>query len=396
MSKLHSSAGKATRAIHAGQAPDPVFGALAPPIYQTSTFVFPSVEVGAARFAGQDPGFIYTRLGNPTTRMLEDNVAAMEGGYRGLATSSGMAAVTTAYFALLSSGDHMIGTEALYGPSRTIMEKEFSRFGVSSSFVDTSDLSLVEKAITSRTRLIYVETPANPTLQVTDLEACAKLAHAHECFLVVDNTFCSPYLQRPLEKGADLVLHSVTKFLNGHSDVVGGILVAGSEEMYNRIRPRLLSLGGTMDPHQAWLVLRGIKTLAARIEWAQKSAMKVARFLEGHEKVVWVRYPGLESHPQFDLVKRQQDGPGAILSFEVKGGLEAGRKVMENVSLASLAVSLGGVETLIEHPASMTHAGVPRPGREAAGITDGLVRLSVGCEDVEDLIRDLENGLSAV
>lgn len=387
---------KATRAIHAGQAPDPTFGALAPPIFQTSTFVFPTVEAGAARFAGTDPGFIYTRLGNPTIRMLEDNVAALEGGYGALATSSGMAAVTTVYFSVLSAGDHMIGTEALYGPSRTVMETEFSRMGISSTFVDTTDLGAVEKAMRPTTRLLYVETPSNPVLRVSDLKACAELAHRQGALLAVDNTFCSPYLQRPLEHGADIVLHSVTKFLNGHSDVVGGIIIGGTEETFRKIRGRLLNLGGTMDPHQAWLVLRGIKTLPARMEWAQKSALLIARFIEGHPKVEWVRYPGLESHPQYELARRQQDGPGAMLSFELKGGLEAGRRLMESVHLPALAVSLGGVESLIEHPASMTHAGMKREAREAVGITDGLVRLAVGCEDVEDLIEDLEEALKNV
>jgi methionine-gamma-lyase len=396
MTKSTKKTGKATRAIHAGQAPDPAFGALSPPIFQTSTFVFPSVEAGAARFAGKEPGYIYTRLGNPTTRMLEDNVAAMEGGYAGLATSSGMAAVSTTYFALLSGGDHMVATEALYGASRTIMEREFSRFGVESTFVDTSDLGAVERAITRKTRLLYLETPANPTLKITDIRACADLAHARGILLAVDNTFCSPYLQRPIEMGADVVLHSVTKFLNGHSDVVGGILIAANQEIHERLRSRLLSLGATMDPHQAWLVLRGIKTLPARMEWAQKSSLRIARFLESHPKVEWVRYPGLESHPQYDLVRRQQDGPGAILAFGLRGGLEAGRRLMESIRLASLAVSLGGVETLIEHPASMTHACMTRESREESGITDGLVRLSVGCEDAEDLIEDLREGLEAV
>jgi methionine-gamma-lyase len=396
MGHLTPTSGKATRAIHAGQSPDPTFGSLAPPIYQTSTFVFPSVEAGAARFAGEDPGYIYTRLGNPTIRMLEDNVAAMEGGFGALATSSGMAAVSTAYFSLLSSGDHMVGTKALYGSSRTIMEKEFSRLGISSSFVDTSHLNEIEGAITPKTRLLYVETPSNPTLSITDLAACAEIAHRHKIPLAVDNTFCSPYLQRPLEHGADLVIHSVTKFLNGHSDVVGGILVAGSEAVYKQLRPRLLALGATMDPHQAWLVLRGIKTLPARMEWAQRSSLQIAHYLEGHPKVMWVRYPGLESHPQYELVRRQQDGPGAIISFEVRGGLDAGRHLMESVRLAALAVSLGGVETLIEHPASMTHAGMSLEVREEAGITDGLIRLAVGCEDVEDLLEDLEQGLARV
>ncbi len=396
MDHLPPHARKATRAIHAGQAPDPTFGSLAPPIYQTSTFVFSSVEQGAARFAGKDPGYIYTRLGNPTIRMLEDNVAAMEGGYAGLATSSGMAAVTTAYLSLLSSGDHMVGTEALYGPSRTVMEVEFPRFGITSSFVDTSDPEKIKEAITPQTKLLYIETPANPTLKLTDLEACAHIAKEHDLLLVVDNTFCSPYLQRPLETGADVVLHSVTKFLNGHSDVVGGILVARNEELHQRLRTRLVSFGGIMDPHQAWLVLRGIKTLPARMEWAQASALKIARFLEEHPQVEWIRYPGLESHPQRDLVLRQQDGPGALLCFGLRAGFHGARQLLEGVELLSLAVSLGGVESLIEHPASMTHAGIKQEERETAGITDDLIRIAVGCENVEDLIEDLQQALSAV
>ena len=396
MAHLTPKARPATRAIHAGQAPDSAFGSLAPPIFQTSTFVFKSVEEGASRFAGRDPGYIYTRMGNPTTRMLEDNIAHMEGGYRGLATSSGMAAVTTAYLTFLSSGDHMVASEAVYGPSRTVMENEFPRFGVKSTFVDTTDMASVERAFTPQTKMLFVETPANPTLKISDLEACAKLAHSRGALFVVDNTFCSPYLQRPIGKGADVVIHSLTKFLNGHSDVVGGIMVPATEELYKRIYPRLIAFGGTIDPHQAWLVLRGTKTLAARIEWAQRSALKLAKVLESHPKIEWVRYPGLESHPQYELARRQQDGPGSMISFGLKGGLEAGRKLMEAVQLCTLAVSLGGVETLIEHPASMTHAGIPREERAVAGITDGLVRISVGCEDVDDLIEDLEQGLEKV
>lgn len=307
-----------------------------------------------------------------------------------------MAAVITAYFSLLSAGDHMVGTEAIYGTSRVIMETEFSRLGVTSTFVDTTDLAAVERAITPRTRLLYIETPSNPVLKVTDIAGCARLARTHGIPLGVDNTFCSPYLQRPFEHGADFIVHSATKFLNGHSDVVGGILVAGSREIYERMRPRLISFGAIMDPHQAWLVLRGIKTLPARMEWAQASALKIARFLEDHPKVEWVAYPGLENHPQHALAGRQQDGPGAILAFELKGGRAAGRKLMESVRVATLAVSLGGVETLITHPASMTHENLPRAQREAAGITDGLVRLSVGCEDADDLVEDLSQALAAV
>jgi methionine-gamma-lyase len=396
MTELGPSAGKATRAIHAGPSPDPVFGSLAPPIFQTSTFVFPNVEDGAARFTGAAPGYIYTRLGNPTTAALEARVAAMEGGAGALATSSGMAAVNTVYFSLLSAGDHMVATKALYGTSRTLMEQEFSRFGVTSTFVDTCDLKAVERAITPHTRLLYVETPSNPTLAVADLAACAAIARRHGLVMAVDNTFCSPYLQRPLALGADLVVHSVTKFLNGHSDVVGGILVVKSGEMLAHLRHQLVGLGAIMDPHQAWLVLRGIMTLPARLEWAQRSALQLAHFLEEHPKVAWVRYPGLPSHPQYELARRQQDGPGAMLSFELRGGVEAGRRLMESVRLATLAVSLGGVETLITHPASMTHSNVSPETRAETGITDGLIRLAVGCEDAEDLLADLRQALERV
>jgi len=267
---------------------------------------------------------------------------------------------------------------------------------VQSSYVDTSDLARVREAIRATTHLIYVETPSNPAMQVTDLRAVAEIVREHGCVLVVDNTFASPDLQRPLELGADVVLHSVTKFINGHADVVGGVIVTKSEDLYQRIRPLMVNLGCNMDPHQAFLVLRGLKTLALRMERAQASAMQVARWLETHPKVSWVRYIGLPSHPQHDLVRRQMRGFGSMISFELKGGLEAGICLMDHVRLATLAVSLGGVETLIEHPASMTHAGMAREDRVAAGITDGLVRYSVGIEDVEDLLSDLDQALQAV
>ncbi len=388
--------GKNTKSIHAGQEPDPVYGALAPAIYQTSTFVFSSAEEGGRRFEGKEDGYIYTRLSNPTTKMLEDNVAALEGGFGGMATASGMAAVNTVYFTLLGAGDHMVSTDAVYGPSRNVMESEYSRFGVESTYVDTSDIEAVKAAFRPNTKLLYIETPANPTIKLTDIAACAEIAHEHGALLVVDNTFSSPHLQRPIEFGADIVLHSTTKFLNGHSDVVGGIVIAKTEELFKRLRKVLINMGGTMDPHQSWLVLRGIKTLGMRVERAQENAMKVAKFLESHPKVEWVRYPGLESHPQYELAKKQMDGPGSLISFEVKGGVEAGARMLDNVELIALAVSLGGVESLIQHPAGMTHRGVPKEKREAAGITDGLIRLSVGCEDAEDIIADLDNALGHV
>jgi methionine-gamma-lyase len=311
-----------------------------------------------------------------------------------VATSSGMGAVSTAYISLLGHGAHVVSTAAVYGPSRRLLEEHFSRFGVTASFVDTSEIRNIEKALRPETRVLYVETPANPSMQVTDLEAAATIAHGQDALLVVDNTFASPYLQQPLRLGADVVLHSVTKFINGHADVVGGILVAREKPLLGRLRAVMIATGCNMDPHQAFLVHRGLKTLALRLDRAQASAHRIATWLEGRPEVAWIRYIGLPSHPQHDLAKKQMRGFGAMISFELKGGLEAGRRLMDRVRLATLAVSLGGVETLIEHPASMTHAGIPREEREKAGITDGLVRYSVGIEDFDDLIDDLEQALT--
>jgi len=385
-----------TDCVHAGAEPDPVFGSVAPPIYQTSTFVFRTPEEGAARFAGEDPGYIYTRMGNPTITRLEANVTALEGGTSALATSSGMSAVSTVFFALLSAGDHVVCSASVYGPSRVVLERDFSRFGVDATMVDTSDPERFQAAVTDRTRVIFVETPANPTLAITDLAAAAHIAREAGAILVVDNTFMSPVLQRPFRFGADIVLHSVTKFLNGHADVVGGVLVFRDEDLMKRVRGVLHYLGGTMDPHQAWLVLRGIKTLAMRVRTAQANAEALARLLAHHPAVATVRFPGLPGHPQADLIARQMAGPGSLISFELEGGVEAGRKLLGAVHLPALAVSLGGVESLIQHPASMTHAAVSPEDRRAAGITDGLVRLSVGCEAQEDLAADLKGALDSL
>ena len=385
-----------TQCIHAGLEADPLFGSVAPPIYQTSTFIFRSPEEGAARFAGEEPGYIYTRMGNPTTAMLEANVAVLEEGETALATSSGMSAASTVFFALLSAGDHVVCSASVYGPSRVVLERDFSRFGVEAAMVDTSDLANIRDAMTDRTRLVYVETPANPTLAITDLVGAAEIAHEAGALLVVDNTFLSPILQKPFRFGADIVLHSVTKFLNGHADVVGGVLVFRDDELMKKVRGVLHYLGGTMDPHQAWLVLRGIKTLAMRVRTGQENAKVLADLLANHPAVEVVRYPGLPGHPQADLISRQMDGPGSLISFDLKGGIEAGRKVLGAVHLPALAVSLGGVESLIQHPASMTHAAVAPEDRLAAGITDGLVRLAVGCEDREDLVADLRQALDGL
>ncbi|RIK77558.1 methionine gamma-lyase [candidate division KSB1 bacterium] len=387
---------KSTRAIHVGGLKDAVFGEVSVPIFQSSTFSFPSAEDGAARFAGEQSGYIYTRMGNPTINALEECIAALENGYAGMATASGMAAITTVYLALLGQGAHVVGTDSVYGPTRVVLEKEFSRFGVEATFVDTSNVDNLKRAIRANTRMIFVETPANPTMAVTDIREAADMAHRHDAIMVVDNTFASPYLQRPLDLGADVVVHSMTKSINGHSDVVAGMIITKNDKLYKRIKPVLNLFGGTMDPHQAWLVLRGVRTMPLRVERSQENAQKLASFLQQHPKVTWVRYPGLPDHPQHAIAKKQMDGFGSMICFGVKNGLEGGKTVMNNVRLFTLAVSLGGVESLIEHPASMTHATVPRHEREQAGIVDELVRISVGCEDFDDLRDDLDQALNKI
>ena len=390
-----SKRGLNTKIIHAGQHIDPATGAVATPIYQTSTFAFRDADHGAACFGGE-PGYKYTRLGNPTTEALENNIAELEGACGGLAAATGMAAVNMVYLTFLGVDTHIVATESLYGPSRMILETEYPRFGVKSSFVDSTDPANVEAAMTDQTKLVYVETPANPTLKMTDIAACAEIAHKHGALLVVDNTFASPYLQNPLQQGADIVLHSMTKFINGHTDVVAGMVVAKDPDVLARLRKVHYNIGGTMDPHQAWLVLRGVKSLGLRMDRAMENAQKLAVFLENHPKVTWIRYPGLESHPQYALGKRQMRGPGAVMSFGVKGGLEAGKTLINNVEVPALAVSLGGIESLIEHPASMTHAGIPVAERLKADITDDLVRIAVGCESYEDIEADLARVLDMI
>ena len=382
-------AGPHTRIIHGGQQTDPETGAVSTPIYQSSTFAFTDADQGADRFSGA-PGYKYTRLGNPTTAALERNVALLEHGCGALGAASGMAAINSVYLTFLGQGAHAVVTDCVYGPTRTILETEYVRFGVQATFVDSSHPDNVARALRPNTELVYIESPANPTLRLTDIARCADIAHRAGAILVVDNTFASPYLQNPLQLGADVVVHSMTKFINGHTDVVAGIIVAREEAVLERIRSVHVNLGGTMDPHQAWLVLRGIKTLGLRMDRAQANARALAYYLQRHAAVKWVNYPGLVDHPQHDLMKQQMRGPGAIVCFGVRGGLEAGRRLINSVELATLAVSLGGIETLIEHPASMTHAGVSPDERRKAGITDDLVRIAVGCEDYDDLERDLE------
>ncbi|MDX9758016.1 MAG: aminotransferase class I/II-fold pyridoxal phosphate-dependent enzyme [Bacteroidota bacterium] len=382
-----------TQTVHAGIEEDPN-GAVVTPIYQTSTFRFRNVQHGADLFAGTEEGYIYTRMRNPTVEAMENAVAILEGGARALGCGSGMAAIHTAFAALLQTGDHVVCSESVYGPTSTLLKTVISRFGITSTFVDTSNLAAVREAMTPATKVIYIETPGNPTLVMSDIAAIAEIAKTHHATLVVDNTFMGPILQRPFDLGADVIVHSLTKSLNGHADVVGGIVVLRDETMYPHFRKTLNQIGGVIDPFNSFLVHRGIKTLALRVRHASESAMRVAEYLEAHPKVEWVRYPGLKSHPQYELGTRQMSGHGSMISFELRGGIDAGVAVMNNVHLCQLAVSLGGVESLIQHPASMTHASMGKEQRTQAAITDGLVRLSVGIESVEEIIADLDHALA--
>jgi methionine-gamma-lyase len=340
------------------------------------------------------PDLIYTRLGNPTVQALEECVAALENGCGAVATATGMGAVSTVLLALLRHGDHVVSSRPVYGATHRLIENRLSRLGVSSTFLSsTANPSEWKRALRHETRLIFIETPANPTLDLVDIAEASAIAHAAGIPLVVDNTFAGPHLQRPLELGADIVVHSMTKSLNGHSDVIAGIVVTRERPVLQAVRETAITFGMTIDPHQAWLVLRGIRTLGMRVERAQANAMALAEWLEQHRQVAWLRYPGLRSHPQYELARQQMSGPGSIIAFELRGGADAGRIMMNAMTVITLAVSLGGVESLIEHPASMTHNGLTESEQQADGVTPGLVRLSVGCEDLEDLRADLDQAL---
>ncbi|MFH1418181.1 MAG: aminotransferase class I/II-fold pyridoxal phosphate-dependent enzyme [Planctomycetota bacterium] len=391
--KKHDITSTDTLAVHAGVESNEHL-AVVPPIYQTSTFAFDSVEQGAALFAGERHGYIYSRMLNPTVEGLEKSVAALEGGYAGLACGSGMAAIHTTLAVLLQSGDHLVCSDAVYGPTCTLVETILSRFGIESTMVDTSDLDAVERAMRPNTKVVYIETPGNPTLVICDLEAVCRMAHARGAQVVVDNTFMTPVLQQPFRWGVDVIVHSLTKFLNGHADVVGGMIVVKEESQYPTFRKTLNQLGGVLPPFESFLVHRGIKTLALRMQRHCENAAKVAAYLEQHAAVEWVRFPGLKSHPQHEIAQRQMTGPGGMISFGLRGGLEAGRKMMNAVKLCGLAVSLGGVESLIQHPASMTHASMGAAARQRANISDGLVRVSVGIENADDIIADLDQAMS--
>ncbi len=382
--KLPDNAGFNTVCVHAGQVPDPATGAIITPIYQTSTYVQDGL--------GQHKGYEYARTQNPTRSALEANLAAIEGGKAAFAFASGMAA-TGAVMRLLQSGDHVIVTDNTYGGTYRLFERVLRRYGLDFTYVDTSDVSAITRAVQPNTKMLFLETPTNPVLRLTDLAAACEAAHARNLVVAVDNTFASPYVQRPLAFGADLVLHSTTKFLNGHSDSVGGVVVAVRDEHIEWLRFIQNAEGAILGPMDAWLVLRGTKTLPIRMERHNANAMALAVFLASHPKVVRVHYPGLTSHPQHDLARRQMRGFGGLIAFEL-GSLARARTLLESVRLLALAESLGGVETLISHPASMTHASVPADRRLQIGITDDMVRVSVGIEDLEDLQADLEQALA--
>ena len=389
--------GLGTTAIHAGTLKN-LYGTLAMPIYQTSTFIFDSAEQGGRRFALEEAGYIYTRLGNPTTTVLENKIAALEEGEAAVATSSGMGAISSTLWTVLKAGDHVVTDKTLYGCTFALMCHGLTRFGIEVTFVDTSNLDEVKNAMKKNTRVVYLETPANPNLKIVDLEALSKLAHTNpNTLVIVDNTFATPYMQKPLKLGADIVVHSVTKYINGHGDVIAGLVIT-NKELADQIRFVGLKdmTGAVLGPQDAYYIIRGMKTFEIRMERHCKNAKKVVEFLNKHPKIEKVYYPGLETHPGHEIAKKQMKDFGAMISFELKGGFEAGKTLLNNLKLCSLAVSLGDTETLIQHPASMTHSPYTKEEREAAGITDGLVRLSVGLENVEDIIEDLEQGLEKI
>ncbi len=376
----------ATRAIHVGQDPDPATGATIVPIYQTSTYT--------QEAPGQHKGYEYSRSGNPTRAALEECVAALEGAEHGLAFASGLAA-TTAVMSLLSPGDHIVAGDDLYGGSYRLFDKVLQRSnGLDFTFVDTTDPESVEGALRPETKMLWIETPTNPMLTLSDIPLLSEMAHARGATVAVDNTFASPYFQQPLSLGADIVVHSTTKYMGGHSDVVGGAVMTSNGETHERIKFYQNAAGAVPGAFDAWIVLRGLKTLAVRMRQHEENALAVARFLQDHPQVATVNYPGLPTHPQHDLAKRQMSGFSGMVSFTLKGGAEAAYAAVQKTEVFHFAESLGGVESLVTHPATMTHAAIPREQREARGVTDGLLRLSVGIEDAEDLVADLDRAIS--
>lgn len=398
MSNTHlNQSGFATKAIHGGHQPNQ-FGALCAPIYQTSAFTFETAEQGGRRFALEEDGYIYTRLGNPSCTAVEEKIALLEGGEACVSAASGIGAITSAIWVCVKQGDHIVASKTLYGCTFAFLSHGITRYGVEVTFVDTRDPENVRKAIRPNTKLVYVETPANPNMHICDIRAIADICHQYEdCQLMVDNTFSTPYITRPIKLGADIVVHSATKYLNGHGDVIAGFVI-GKQEYITTVR--LLGVkdltGANMSPFDAFLIARGLKTLEIRMDKHCENAQKVAEFLESHPMVDSVLFPGLPSFPQYELAKKQMSLPGAIISFEVKGGIEAGKKLLNNLKLLVISVSLGDAETLIQHPASMTHSPYTTEERAECNISDGLIRLSVGLENIDDIIADLKQSLDAL
>jgi methionine-gamma-lyase len=394
MSKGH---GFSTKNIHIGNEPEFPVGAINPPIYASSTFIFPSVKAGAKRFSLKEEGTIYSRWGNPTVTSLEKRLAALEGTETALAFSSGMNAITSIFFHILESGDEIVAHKALYGGTFHFLNKILPKFNVKTNFVDFKDLEKIEKAITNKTKAIYFETPTNPLMEIIDIKAVSFIGKKNKKLVIIDNTFAPPFIQSPAKLGVDVIVHSLTKYINGHSDLIGGALMGSENFMHNLKWKTSFFLGGTMSPFTAFLILRGMATLKERLTTHSVSALEIAKFLEKHPKVETVYYPGLLSHPNHTTARKQMKGGyGGIMSFVLKGGFDAGRNLMEKLKLIRLAVSLGAVESLIEHPASMTHSEYSKKERERAGIFDGLVRLSVGLEEKEDIISDLTQALKKV
>ncbi len=386
----HTSHGFGTRCVHLGTHPDPVTGALSTPIYQTSTFAFKDADQGARRFAGEEEGYIYTRLGNPNHTAVERKLAALEGGEAAAVAASGMGAISSVLWTALSGGDHVIAANSIYGCTHSLMNHHFPRYGIEATFMNLTDLAEVKAAVRPNTRVIYCESPSNPTMEIADLAGLAKIAHENGALLIVDNTYCSPMIQRPIEFGADVVVHSATKYLNGHGDVIAGAAV-GSAEFIARVKSEGLKdmTGATLSPFDAYLMLRGMKTLHVRVPRHCETALEIARFLEKRPEVAQVWYPGLDSFPQRELAAKQMKYFGAMIAMELKGGFEAGKRFINATQLWTLAVSLGDAESLIQHPASMTHSALSDEEQAAAGISKGLIRMSVGLEDAEDLKADL-------
>ncbi len=389
--------GFATKAIHGGRQKDQ-FGSLCEPIYQTSAFTFETAEQGGRRFAMEEQGYIYTRLGNPTCTSVEEKLRLLEGGEACVSAASGMGAITSAIWSCVEQGDHIIASKTLYGCTFAFLSHGINRYGIEVSFVDIRDPKNIENAMRPNTKLVYLETPANPNLYIADLKAIAEIVHRKtDCILMVDNTFSTPYITRPMEFGADVVVHSATKYLNGHGDVIAGFVI-GKKDFIDRVRFVGVKdmTGASLSPFDAFLISRGLKTLEIRMEKHCENAQQIAEFLEKHPAVESILFPGLKSFPQYELAKKQMSLSGAIISFEIKGGIEAGKKLLNSLQLIAISVSLGDAETLIQHPASMTHSTYSPEERQASDIGDGLIRLSVGLENAEDIIADLKQGLDSI